>query len=427
MRNLELHIEQKLSPLRNRHWYVACSGGLDSLCLTSAMHSLGYQITVIHVNYQLRGVESDEDARFVESFCDSHRINYLERTVNLAKQLNNGGNLQEEARKFRYNWFEELIKADQNNAVTLAHHSDDQVETFFLNLARKSGIMGMACMPFENKGIYRPLLEVSKKDLHGYAEEIKLKWREDSSNSTNKYRRNRLRNEIIPFLNKNIEGLEQSVLFLVNQFQKKQRELNKAIEAFRGEITTSHRLSIKKYQDLDEFEKIELLRQFGQPASLAYELEKLLSTQKGKKVSLIQNNLNPFESIIREREILSFLPIEKNEINPILRVEEIDELPSKFTKNEVYLDGSKIKGTLELRQWKLGDRMIPLGVNGSKLISDIIAEAMIPAAEKEQVLVLHDAQNILWCVGLKIGAKAIAKPSSEILVKCSVIYSESPE
>lgn len=427
MRKLEQHIEQKMATLRERHWYVACSGGLDSLCLTSALHSLGYPLTVVHVNYQLRGTESDEDAKFIEAFCDIHRINYLERTVNLAEQLKNGGNLQEEARTFRYNWFAELINADKNNAVALAHHSDDQVETFFLNLARKSGVMGLACMPFENKGIYRPLLEVSKNDLRAYAEEIELEWREDSSNSTNNYRRNRLRNVIIPFLNKNIDNLEESILILINQFQNKQRELSEKIRPFINELTASHQLDLQRYRNLDEFEKVELLRQLGQPSSLAHELDKLLSAQKGKKVELIQNDLNSFESVIRERDSLSFLPIRKKAFEPVLIIEQIDELPTNFSKEELYLDEAKISGTLQLRPWKLGDRMNPLGVSGSKLISDIIAESTIPAAQKDQVLILHDAQSILWCVGLKISSKAIATPSTTNLIKCSVIYSKSPE
>ena len=172
MQKLERHIEEKLRGLNNKVFYVACSGGLDSICLAYALHSLGFDSRVVHVNYQLRGEDSEKDARFVEAFCEQNEIEFQKRTVNLAEQLQDGGNLQELARNYRYQWFKEIIDTDEKNCVVLAHHADDQVETFFLNLARKSGVMGLACMPFENKGIYRPLLEITKSQLKAYAKQI---------------------------------------------------------------------------------------------------------------------------------------------------------------------------------------------------------------------------------------------------------------
>ena len=428
MQKFEQHIAEKLQDLSDKVLYVACSGGLDSICLTHALHSLGFDTRVVHVNYQLRGEDSEEDARFVEAFCEQHGIEFQKRTVDLAEQLQDGGNLQELARDYRYQWFKEIIDADKKNCVVLAHHADDQVETFFLNLARKSGVMGLACMPFENKGIYRPLLDFTKAQLKAYAEQSSLDWREDISNASNKYRRNLLRNEILPSVLNQVQGLDTSVLLIIEQFQRKQKELESTVAPLVESVFKDQALAIDQFTKLDSFEKIELARQLGQPASIALELVKLISSQKGKKVEFIQNENSEFNYVIRERETLSFIPsAQKNMPKPTLVIEQTTTLPTSYSKETIYLDANIIQGELKLRTWKLGDRISPLGVKGTKLISDIIAEAYVPACEKEHVLVLHDDAHIHWCVGLKIGSKAIASDSSQQILKCSVTFPESQE
>ena len=166
--------------------------------------------------------------------------------MDLNKKLEDGGNLQSVAREFRYAWFKEII--DEGASVVLAHHADDQIETFFLNMARNAGIMGLAAMPEENNGIYRPLLAFSKKDLIKYAENHDLKWREDSSNASNKYRRNLLRNKLLPELNNEIPTLSDSVKELILRFQQMQSILENNIAPIVKTIKDNNQLSITELQ-----------------------------------------------------------------------------------------------------------------------------------------------------------------------------------
>lgn len=420
---LREHIEKFWGHFRNNEIYVACSGGLDSICLLHVLHETGLNPRAIHVNYNLRGEESNADETFVKAFCNDRKIPCETRVVKLADQIEEGGNLQALAREFRYNWFKEII-AD-GGYVFLAHHADDQVETFFLNLARNSGVMGLACMKSEHQGICRPLLEYSKEDLIDYAHINQLEWREDTSNSSNKYRRNLLRNKLLPSLQNDIPELKKSVLEMILQFQAYQLELEVKIRPLIKHICTTNALDINTISELNEFEQIELLRQLHQPASLRAELLKLLKAQKGKKVEFTNDNSCLFSSVVKEQNALSFIP--RNSTAPAIQLETnlIGDLPQTFTKDVIYLNPEKVTGTLKLRKWQEGDRMQPVGMDGQKLISDIIAEAHVRADHKENVLVLHDDDHIHWCVGYKIGAKAIADNSINKILECKIISGES--
>ena len=162
MHRIEKHIQSNWSHLSSKAISIACSGGLDSMVLLALFCKLELDVNVLHVNYKLRGQDSEDDEKFVRKFCQSKSIKCEVRQIDLNEHLKSGGNLQQKARDFRYKWFQEIANGSDNNRIALAQHADDQVETFFINLARKSGIMGLACMPEENNGIIRPLLPFKK-------------------------------------------------------------------------------------------------------------------------------------------------------------------------------------------------------------------------------------------------------------------------
>lgn len=421
MHKITQHIVDSWSHLKEKVIYVACSGGLDSLCLLHALHKLEYNVNCVHVNYQFRAQDSEDDALFVERFCAEHSIPFQIRVATeLKQQLSSGGNLQQLARDFRYDWFNELKAKCESNYIALAHHSDDQMETFFLNVARKSGIMGMSCMLDEKNRTIRPFLKLDKVDLLDYAEFNAIEWREDVSNASNKYRRNAIRNEFLPFLEDEIPSLKSSVLYLITQFQNEQARLEDCITPLINRIEKSSQLTITEYDALALTEKVEFFRQIGQSATIVAEVDKLASAQKGKKVKFVSHLHNPFTSVVKEMDALTFVQSELMDKIPTLIIESTETLPNVFSKGEVYLEADKIQGDLKLRKWQEGDRIHPIGISGSKLISDIIAEAKIPAHEKQAILVLVDDKNIHWCVGLKIGRKAIATPLSKKIQKCSI-------
>lgn len=420
MPNIVSQIEKKWSQLKSKKVFVAASGGLDSTVLIYILNSLRFNLEVLHVNYNLRGEDSHSDAKFVVEFCESKNIKCSTLEVELQEQLKNGGNMQQIARDVRYNWFEEKLNQNPQSFLALGHHQDDQVETFFLNIARKSGVLGMASMLERNGRFIRPLLSFSKNELESFANEHKVSWREDISNQSNKYRRNFLRNTLIPLMENEVPELKKSVICLIHQFQKTQLELEKKLTPIVKELIFNSSILIKDYTALNELEKNELIRQLGQNHFKQEELDKLIAGENGKRVELKRNNFLSFDAIVKSNETFHFVSLSQKQDLPQLKQEIITELPSSFSKEVIYLDELKIQGELRLRFPENGDRIKSVGMRGSQLISDVIKDAKLSLKDKNKVALLIDDNEIHWCVGLKVGRAAIANSDSQQIVKLSI-------
>lgn len=374
-----------------------------------------FDFSVLHVNYQLRGKDSDADETLVEEVCKKNGVQFYVRKIKTKQILaEKGGNLQDFARKTRYSWFKEILSENEDNCIVLGHHQDDQIETFFQHIARKSGIIGMAGMLENHKGIIRPLLKYSKEAIYAFARENKIEWREDLSNDGNAYTRNKLRNIIIPELEKEIPTLKESVLVMVQAFQQTQKEIESRVHDQIEKIKKSGNWLFADFDPCTDEEKAEILRSIGVRQTFVLELNKIRSSQKGKRLFT-----DDFE-IIREADSIYFTRQKTDQPVFHLRVEEINELPQTFDKNSIYLDADKIEGDLQLRKWRTGDRMKPIGMDGSKLISDILTASKLPTNERNEALLLVDDKKILWCVGIKISSLAIATPETSVILKASV-------
>ena len=245
MRSIENYICSSLPNNPALHYFVACSGGVDSMVLLYILQKNGYAVSALHVNYQLRGLDSEKDQKLIETTCKRVGISVHIKRIDLHKMLEiNEGNLQEEARNERYAFFQNFTKT-ADSKIVFGHHADDQVETFFLNLARGAGIMGLSGMLEENTGYLRPLLPFSKAEILAYAAENNVVWREDISNESNTYQRNKLRNIILPALKQFIPELSESVLLLVSVFQENQQELERIVTPITRKIVTYSSISIK--------------------------------------------------------------------------------------------------------------------------------------------------------------------------------------
>jgi tRNA(Ile)-lysidine synthase len=412
MDKLEKHINSFLGNDSTDHFFVACSGGVDSMVLLHILQKQKRRVSAVHVNYLLRGEDSESDQKLIESICSEKNIPYSVKRVELGKILSEkGGNLQDEARKVRYLYFE-TFKLNANCKIVLGQHADDQVETFFLNLARKAGIMGLSCMLDENENYLRPMLPFSKAEIIEYALSNDVKWREDKSNASNKYSRNKLRNTVLPELKKAIPSLQESILLLTNVFQQTQKEIELSVKSISEQLERTGSLPINSFDSLDEFEIIELLRQQNISLGVYAELLKLRSSEKGKRIDLAHEK---YKCIVREEDYFHFTQKKLFDPLPILQLENVKNLPLVFTKDVIYLDSKKIKGKLAVRKWEIGDRMRPIGINGSKLISDILSDAKVPNYSRATQLVVHDDEKIVWCVGFSVGKEAIASIDSEII------------
>lgn len=420
MNKFQLHILKQWKHLENSIIFVACSGGVDSITLLHILKSLNWNIEAIHVNYGLRELDSDLDQELVEKTCRDLNIPLHITKSQLKNKLENeGGNLQDEARKERYAIFHKMISLSPNNYIALAHHQDDQIETFFLNLSRKSGIMGLACMPEEHHHIIRPFLPFSKEEIKEFAIKNHINWREDKSNSSNKYKRNLLRNRILPELYKEIPSLKESVIVLIKQFQKKQLEIEYSIKNTVQEIHKDQFLSIKEFNKLNDEQLFEIFRQLEIEFNLVPEWKKLSLSETGKYFK-IKNEQSEYSIIYKERDGFSFELRNELSVIPTLKIEKVESLPLTFSKFEIYLDGDKLDGQLNIRPWKKGDFIHPIGVNGKTFISDILKDSKIRIIDKKNQFVIHDNKHIYWLVNLKVGSKNIASPETKNILKISI-------
>ncbi len=389
-------------------YFLACSGGIDSMVLANLLLANNLPIELVHVNYGLRGEASDGDQLFLEDFCKTNGIPFHGKKVNLKEFLSeHGGNLQEEARKVRYTFFEEIL-AKKGGKLVLAHHADDQVETFFLNLARGGGMMGLSGMLAVHGHYLRPLLPFRKQQLLDYAHERDLTWREDHSNAESTYSRNKLRNIILPELGASFPDLVDQITLLTRIFQENQADLAKNIALKISSFPLENTIPINDYKALDEIEKIELLRQFNIPVGFLSEVNKLAASEKGKVLNFSGDMPG---RMVRERDgfyVENDLVNEQKQVGTLV-IEANATLPEEYIKSAIYLNPNVIGGELKLRFWQVGDRIKPIGINGSKLISDILTDAKVPHHLRQAQRVLVDDHRILWCVGHAVSREAIAK------------------
>ncbi len=408
-------LQTKWSFLSSHKVFVGCSGGVDSVVLLVALKSFCPDLEVLHVNYSLRGVESDADEQFVRELCSTLGITFHVKKVDTPTILKvSGGNLQEVARNIRYAFFQEQLSKHAESIVTLGQHADDQVETFFQHLARKSGVLGMSCMLENHARFVRPLLAFSKKEIIAFAKEHSITWREDQSNQANKYTRNRIRNILLPHLYTEIPALKDSVLTLVNAFQETQKYNSQVAEKVIAGFLENGLWIYSDFDELTEDIRLDVIRFFGGDFTVYAALVKIRDAQKGKWVVCGKYK------IYKESIGFSFV-ISNKEIKYALKKEYITTLPSEFTKEIIYLDPTKVEGELLLRIWEQGDRISPLGMKGSKLISDVLTEAKVFSSEREHCMVLVDDHSVLWCVGFKVSRKAIADTYCQNILKVQIV------
>ena len=388
---------------------IGVSGGIDSMVLLHALKSVHNLITVAHINYKLRAEDSNEDALLVERISKTYDLPFRILENDLKTDLErNGGNLQEKARNIRYAFFNSLKQEYSDSKIVLAHHQNDQIENFWMQMARGGGIGAMSGMRIINEDILRPLLFISKAQIHEYANKYKIEWRRDSSNDVNSYTRNIWRNVLIPKLKKSTPHLDQSVLKLQDVFERKVKSDQEFIESLNFNNKRSFLLEFTKMKTFDSNQWIEMLKYMKIPLSLSLSIVSLPFLPNGKKI-LIKEPQSGYGSIWKEETGLYFQS--KNEIQKNVQkitCSTVNSLPRVFNKKEYYMDKTLLRGELKIRKWQEGDRMYPIGVNGSKLVSDILKDAKTPLRLKANQYVLVDDEKILALVGHCVDRRAIS-------------------
>ena len=419
LQKLSKHIQQNFPFLKDKKLLIAISGGIDSVVLTHNLSALNFNISLAHCNFNLRNTESDLDEEFVIELAKKLNIDYFTtsfETEKIAKEKKESTQIA--ARNLRYTWFQELIKEHNCDYVLTAHHADDNLETFIINLTRGSGLDGFTGIPEINGTIVRPFLKFSRVEILNFAKENNITWREDKSNATTKYIRNKIRHKILPVLKEINPSLLDSFSKTIENLKESKQIIDDRIAEISNKVIDdnfSSALEETKY-NIQEIEKL------SNPKAYLYQLlEKynftefndvynLLSAQSGKQVFskthvlLKDRNYLILSKIISPNAIERFL-IDENtsEIkNPIhLTFEEINE-QSIQNKNAIYVSKEHLKFPLILRKWQNGDYFYPAGMQGKKKLSKYFKDEKLSLLEKQNKWLLCDSENtIIWIVGMR--------------------------
>ncbi|HNR53783.1 MAG TPA: tRNA lysidine(34) synthetase TilS [Flavobacteriales bacterium] len=407
--------------------WVAVSGGLDSMVLLHVLRALGHPCHVAHVDHGLRGSESDEDREFVVAQCAALRIPCEVRRVDVIGRARiTGESTQMAARALRLGWFRELAAAGPDR-VALAHHVDDALESFFLGLMRGLGAGGWSGIRPQSEAFIRPFIGVDRAAILAYAQAHRIPWREDVSNADGTYLRNRVRHELLPLFEQWRPGTRHNLSRNMRLFAELDHLAREAGDTAMKEITIDAdgvtRIPFRTI--LNGAPLIVLHRLLRDKGFHPDRLEDILAAIRDQHTGT-RFPADGVEALV-DREELVIMPRASrpgpwrfehvDDVHPDapLRItaaafEEVDPAMGPLT---AWLDAERIAWPLDLRPWRPGDRMRPDGLGGSKLISDILIDAKVPGDRKDRVLVLADAERILWLCGHRIaeGAKATAAGS----------------
>ena len=415
LQKFQSHIFQNFPFLSGKKLLLATSGGLDSMVMVDLFRKLSFEIAIAHCNFQLRGVESFEDQNFVQNYAESNEIKLFVTqfdTEAFAKDYKLS--TQVAARELRYNWFHELLKTEKFDYVLTAHHADDNLETFLINLVRGTGLDGLTGIPAQNENVIRPLLLFSRQEIEQYAKEDNIDWREDSSNALDKYLRNKIRHNLIPILKElNTDFLSSFHKTQVYLQESKTMVEDASIMVYQQvakEIGEDIHFDLNKLQQLPNYKSYlyQWLREFG--FSAWDDIYDLVESQSGKQVFS-----NEFR-LLKNRGFLILSPIniedKKEEYYIFKDQKEIDSpLNLSFSKvadigigsnRAIFVDEDKLHFPLVLRRWKEGDSFQPFGMEGkSKKVSKIFKDEKLSLIDKENTWLLCSDDTIVWIIGIR--------------------------
>jgi tRNA(Ile)-lysidine synthase len=410
--HLKDRIDTRLDFLNHGKLLIAISGGIDSVVLTYLCKELKFNISLAHCNFNLRDKESDTDEAFVLQLAEELELEiFVQRFDTEAYAKDNKRSIQMAARELRYNWFEELAEQLNFDYILTAHHADDNLETFLINFTRGTGLEGLTGIPEVNGKFVRPLLPFSSEAIKNYADQHHIKWRDDSSNASTKYLRNKLRHDVIPIL----KEINPSLL---NSFQSTLNNLNDSAIIVQESIDNFLNKAIESIDDTVVKFKISAFKEKAHPKPYLYQSFKefgftqwddilnLLDAETGKQVfsnhyRLIKNRDHLLLSTI-ENEIFDEIHVFESDTKKktpfgILFFDETDAI-LKHNYNTVFVDKDKLQFPLVVRKKQEGDYFYPLGMSGKKKLSKYFKDEKFSLLDKENTWLLCSGKEVVWVV-----------------------------
>ncbi|SMO37566.1 tRNA lysidine(34) synthetase TilS [Solitalea koreensis] len=392
---------------------LAVSGGMDSMIMVSFFKEAGVDFGIAHCNFSLRGEEADLDEAFVQKLATDLNVPYyVKKFDTLGFAATNKLSTQMAARELRYHWFEDLLKLQNYSYVATAHHKNDMVETMLINLVRGTGIAGLHGILPKRKNTLRPLLFLTREEIAKIAKTDKIEFREDSSNSSNKYLRNKLRHEVIPVLQEINPDLEESFMTTAENVRAAETLLELYLQDQKSELFTSH--------GVDQHINISKLKEHSKPTQLLYELLKPYDFLFSQVEELIQafngqpgkQFFSPSYKLIKDRNDLIISPLKKEDeetlnMNTLFtaRIETNKSFGIPYSKTIGCFDFDKLVFPLNVRYWQAGDTFVPLGLARKKKLSDFLIDLKLSRSKKEKVKVVLSGDEIIWVAGQRISDK----------------------
>ena len=415
LQKFQNHLLNNFPFLNGKKLLLATSGGIDSMVMVHLFQQLNFERAIAHCNFQLRGLESFSDQNFVQDYAAANDVAvFITQFDTKAFAEDYKLSTQVAARELRYNWFYELLETEKYDYILTAHHADDNLETFLINLSRGTGLDGLTGIPEQNDKVIRPLLALSQQEIENYATINAVQWREDSSNATDKYLRNKIRHNLLPLFK------ELNPNFLTS-FQKTQGYLQEAASMVEDATIMIYQQVARQEEDSIKFD-IKQLKKVPNYKSYLYQwlnefgftawedIYDLVQSQSGKQVFSAEYRL------LKDRDFLIVAPldfekekreyfIEKDQkevkIPLKLSFDKVASLSSVSNKT-IFVDSNKLQYPLNLRRWEEGDQFQPFGMNGkSKKISKLFKDEKLSLLDKENTWLLCSGKSIVWVIGIR--------------------------
>ncbi|MCF8391289.1 MAG: tRNA lysidine(34) synthetase TilS [Bacteroidales bacterium] len=435
LESLKTFLLQECLLQENQKILLTVSGGIDSMVMLDLFSKLDYSFSIAHCNFKLRGGESDADCDFVKSQENRYQVevNVKEFDTEVFAQENKIS-IQMAARQLRYEWFSELKNELGYDLIATAHNLDDKLETFFINLSRGTGIKGLTGIKAKSNDLIRPLLWAGRNDILDYANINDIPWREDSSNSSTKYLRNKLRHDIIPLFKElnpgflktmaeNMAKLQEAADIYIHEINKKKLSLLEK----RGPY---YYISADSLCSEDHYRVIlyEILQDFGFSTTIVDDIMVSLKNNESGKIFF-----SPDYRLVKDRDQLIIEEISdsarqrfyidegQEEINvPLMLTFEsypVSEFQIIPEATVAQLDYDKLEFPLILRRWEKGDYFRPLGMQGMKKLSDFFINSKLSIPEKEKLWILASGNQIVWIIGHRIDDRYKVTSEAEMVLR----------
>ncbi len=399
---------------------LAISGGVDSVVMGWLFHQVGVPFGVAHCNFKLRSDASDGDEQFVKALAMRWQVPFFSRSFSTKAYAGQRGvSTQMAARELRYNFFEEIQQEKHYQKLATAHHIDDALETMLINIAHGTGFQGVACLPPHAGKTIRPMLAFSRADIMQIAVESQVDWREDASNDSDDYERNKIRHHVTPVLRQLNPSLSGTLMDTMERLWAAGEVINDAVAGWEGQflktegstieiqpagLMGSSRLllfeSLKKHTGLGYkvFKQLQSAIDAGVPGKVFYTDSHVINVDRGKLVVCLHAGAEPIEAIP--------VPWDTESISlphgTLVLAHKVAPINIEKSENVALLDSDKLTFPLEIRSWRQGDSFMPLGMRGQKKLSDFMIDSKIPVNLKQRVLVLVSAGKIAWVIGHRI-------------------------